>query len=101
MRNQLVVKRNGLGKSLVLFPKMDLTDAVIYQSCTHVFSPIISFYFFKLMKIVIFFYWGKSFDIVVYTIVYGVGAGIGNFDVHFQRIGPVFFSVGRWKGLNL
>ena len=72
MRNQVLELRNGLGRSLVLFPKVDLTDALILPKCIHVFSIIRYFLFLLiLMKYVNSSYQGKSF-VLLFIVLFNV-----------------------------
>ena len=57
MRNQLVAMMNGLRKSLVLFPKVDLTGAVISQTYYYDLSNTLSVFFCLIMlNFILFFY---------------------------------------------
>ena len=56
MRNQVLELRNGLGRSLVLFPKVDLTDALKLLKCIHVFFTLLcDLIFLKVKKFITFF----------------------------------------------
>ena len=74
--------RNGLGKNLVLFPAAHLTDAIILQTCNHDFFKVLCILFFLILIIstdlMIFSYYGKSFDLFVDAIILCVGAGVSN-----------------------
>ena len=80
-------------KNLVLLPKVDLTNAIILQTCNHNFPTILCVVFFLLLMI-----FQENFPkkenplIFVYTIILFVGAGISTLMSFFMDYTPLFLS---------
>ena len=97
MGRELVETWNGLGNKPSLLPTVDLIDA----ACKHQSFRIINFVFphFKLLVhyILKFFLCMEISLIFCFSFYLLCRRGNNHFDVHFRRIGPVLFSVERWK----
>ena len=92
-------------KSLVLFPAVDLIDAVCNHVKTWTLSIIHIYFILSISSIFDVFSlissYGNSVWSFVHVIIYCVGAGITTLMSISDRIDPYFFSVERWKRRGL
>ena len=98
MRNKLVEMRNGLKKSLVLFPAVDLIDAISEQvnTCKHELYPSFIFILFYVFYLILVYFSlicsdGKSFWFFVYGNIDCVHAGITTSMSISDGFDPYFF----------